>query len=80
MSAGTGSVQDLQRRACGFYGFPGSKNRPVGEVHYVNEWLGDQMTRLDWDVLIDGSEVWSVTLADGQTISTTRTDGDGEPT
>lgn len=54
------TVNDLQKRAWSFYGFPGSEGRPVGEVRYVNGWLADQMTRLDWDVFIGGSETWTV--------------------
>ena len=40
------------------------------------------MTRLDWDVLIDGSDVWSVEVpptgddTEGSVISTTRDDGE----
>lgn len=56
----TGTVGQMQKRAWGFYGYPGSPNLPVGEVRYVVGWHADQMTRLDWDVLIDGSEVWTV--------------------
>lgn len=67
-----GQVGELQRRAWGFYGWPGANNLPVGEVHYVNAWLADQMTRLDWDVEIDGSPDWEVQLPDGSTINTTR--------
>lgn len=84
------SVSALQRSACGFYGFPGMENRAVGEVRYVVGWHADQMTRLEWDVWINGSDNWTVTLpetkdADGKpvkggTISTTRTDGEQDVT
>lgn len=66
----TGSVKELQKRAWSYYGYPGSEEHAVGEVRYITGWLADQMSRLDWDVLIDGSESWSVTLPDGTTIST----------
>lgn len=56
----TGSVGNMQKRAAAYYGFPGSNNLPVGEVRYVVGWHADQMTRLDFDVLIDGEEVWTV--------------------
>lgn len=69
----TGTVGQMQKRAWGFYGYPGSPNLPVGEVRYVVGWHADQMTRLEWDVLIDGSEEWVVTKPDGTTISTTKT-------
>jgi hypothetical protein len=74
----TGSVGNMQKRAWGFYGYPGSPNLPVGEVRYVVGWLSDQMTRLDWDVLINGSDVWSVPNAPGGPISTT-VPTEGEP-
>lgn len=85
MSRRRNSVQENQRRAWGFYGYGGSDGRAVGEVRYVVGWLADQMTRLDWDVLIGGSEKWSVTLpaADGdtpETISTTQADGSEDVT
>lgn len=81
----TGTVAQLQKRAFGYYGFAGSPNLPVGEVRYVVGWHADQMTRLDWDVLIDGSEEWTVELpaGDGETparISTTRDDGEQDLT
>lgn len=75
----------LQERAWGFYGFPGSSDRAVGEVRYVVGWLADQMTRLEWDVLIDGSEEWKVDLpAEGdkpaESITTTGEDGEQDLT
>lgn len=84
----TGTVGQMQKRAWGFYGYPGSPNLPVGEVRYVVGWLADQMTRLEWDVLIDGSEKWTVDLnAEGTpqenrlpVISTTRPDGEEDVT
>lgn len=66
----TGTVGNMQKRAWGYYGYPGSPNLPVGEVRYVVGWHADQMTRLDWDVLIDGSDEWNVETPDG-VISTT---------
>lgn len=69
----------LQERAWGFYGWPGSADRAVGEVRYVVGWLADQMTRLEWDVLIDGSEEWTVDVeGDDGTESITTTGDDGE--
>lgn len=84
----TGTVGNMQARAWGYYGFPGSKTLPVGEVRYVVGWLSDQMTRLDWDVLIDGSDEWTVDPNGPDTapedripvISTTREDGEQDVT
>lgn len=44
----------------GYYGLPGSTNTSVGEVGYVVDWRADQMSRLEWDVFIDGSPSWVV--------------------
>lgn len=81
----TGTVGNMQKRAAGFYGWSGSPNLPVGEVRYVVGWHADQMTRLEWDVLIDGSEEWSVQLPGvgdepGPVISTRREDGEQDVT
>lgn len=79
----SGSVSEMQKRAWGYYGFAGSVNKAVGEVRYVNGWLADQMSRLDWDVFIGGSDTWTVDLpktndeSDAGRIST-RTDKDEE--
>lgn len=86
----TGTVGNMQKRAWGFYGFPQSPNLPVGEVRYVVGWLADQMTRLEWDVLIDGKDEWSIpypettkpdgTVVPGGVISTKRPDGEQDLT
>lgn len=84
----TGTVGNMQKRAAAYYGWPGSNNLPVGEVRYVVGWHADQMTRLDWDVLIDGSDVWTVDPNNENTkpedrkpvISTTREDGEEDVT
>lgn len=77
MSATRPSVGDLQRRAWSYYGYPGEEHKAVGEVRYVVGWHADQMTRLEWDVFIGGSEVWFVdppkdAPKDMQRITTTR--------
>lgn len=41
-------------------------------------WHADQMTRLDWDVLIDGSDEWQVTIGEGDDATTVTTLRDGE--
>lgn len=57
-------VGDLIRLGWGFYGYPGSPTSAVGEVGYVVDWRADQMTRLEWDVTIDGSDNWTVPASD----------------
>lgn len=77
------TVSRTQERSWGYYGFSGSSNRPVGEVRYVVGWLADQMTRLEWDVLIDGSEEWTVDIEGDEAterISTTDAEGDEDVT
>lgn len=77
---GRNTVSTQQRKAWQFYGWPGSDRKPVGEVRYVNGWLADQMTRLDWDILIDGEGSWSVSIKgeDGKETRTVATKQDGE--
>lgn len=75
-----------QERAWSYYGYPGSKNAAVGEVGYVVDWRADQMTRLEWDVFVDGSPSWRIELpkkpdgTDGGVITTTDDDGDEDQT
>jgi hypothetical protein len=84
----TGTVGNMQKRAAGYYGWAGSPNLPVGEVRYVVGWHADQMTRLEWDVLIDGKDEWTVDLNDKDVktedripvISTRREDGEQDVT
>jgi hypothetical protein len=81
--ARTGSIGNLQKRAAGFYGLSGTDNNPVGEVRYIVGWHADQMTRLDWDVFIDGSDEWKVTVGEGDdavTITTLQPDGEHDVT
>jgi hypothetical protein len=79
------TVSDLQRRSWSFYGTPGldGEAHAVGEVRYVVGWHADQMTRLDWDVLIDGSDDWEVTIGTGDEAETVTsrvgTGEDGQP-
>lgn len=58
------SVSENSRLNWGYYGFPGSPNAAVGEVGYVVDWRADQMSRLEWDVFIDGSAEWTVEVPD----------------
>lgn len=36
----------------------------VGEVRYIVGWAADQMSRMQWDVFVDGSADWELTLPD----------------
>lgn len=47
----------------------------VGEVRYIIGWAADQMSRMQWDVFVDGSADWELELPDGSTI---RSGGEGE--
>ena len=40
----------------------------VGEVRYIVGWAADQMSRMQWDVLVDGSTEWELELDDGTTV------------
>jgi hypothetical protein len=40
----------------------------VGEVRYIVGWAADQMSRMQWDVFVDGSTDWELELADGTTV------------
>lgn len=40
----------------------------VGEVRYIVGWASDQMSRMQWDVFVDGSADWELELPDGKTI------------
>lgn len=46
-------------------------NEAVGEVRYIVGWAADQMSRMQWDVLVDGSPIWEVELENGDTVSST---------
>lgn len=47
----------------------------VGEVRYIVGWASDQMSRMQWDVFVDGSTDWELELADGTTV---KSGGQGE--
>lgn len=55
-------VTRQSKQAWAYYGYPGSETAAVGEVGYVVDWRADQMSRLEWDVFIDGSPSWVVEL------------------
>lgn len=77
------AASEDQRRAWGFYGTPrppaksgattaqatfSAFGKQVGEVRYIVGWIADQMVRMGWRVKLDGSEAWTVTLPDGETV------------
>lgn len=59
------------------YGATGSPVRgdAVGEVRYIVGWAADQMSRMQWDVLVDGSPNWELELPDGTVVRSTQGDG-----
>lgn len=49
----------------------------VGEVRYVVGWASDQMSRMQWRILVDGSPDWEIELPGGGTVrSSAKGDGD----
>lgn len=85
-------VRDLQLKAWGYYGAGAvggtpmgprpygaraHSPEPVGEVRYIVGWAADQMSRMQWDVLVDGSANWELELADKSVISSTPGDKNG---
>lgn len=54
------------------YGAPLRTTEAVGEVRYIVGWAADQMSRMQWDVYVDGSTDWELELDNGKTI---RSDG-----
>lgn len=45
-------------------------SQAVGEVRYVVGWMADQMTRMAWQVVIDGNPDWTLELPDKTRVST----------
>jgi len=50
------------------YGATNINCEAVGEVRYIVGWAADQMSRMQWDVLVDGSADWELELPDGKII------------
>jgi hypothetical protein len=50
------------------YGAVNTGHEAVGEVRYIVGWASDQMSRMQWDVYVDGSADWELELANGTTI------------
>lgn len=47
------------------YGASPGTSEAVGEVRYIVGWAADQMARMQWRVLVDGSSNWEIELPDG---------------
>lgn len=81
-----------QIQAWGFYGTPKSTSgqastvvakqnigKQVGEVRYIIGWMADQMVRMGWRLVIDGSESWTLKLPDGgETVTSDAAEEDTE--
>ena len=50
------------------YGAISADHEAVGEVRYIVGWASDQMSRMQWDVYVDGSADWELELPNGKTI------------
>jgi hypothetical protein len=50
------------------YGAIIQEQQAVGEVRYVVGWAADQMARMQWNILVDGSPDWELELPDGKTV------------
>lgn len=59
------------------YGAVQPTTEAVGEVRYIVGWAADQMSRMQWDVFVDGSSDWELELPDGTTITSS---GKGDKT
>lgn len=85
-------ARDRQMKAWGYYGAGGMSTdtvgprpygsraytpEPVGEVRYIVGWAADQMSRMQWDVLVDGSANWELELPNGKTVASTPGDKNG---
>lgn len=86
MAASDRFVSVQQTKAWAYYGFPGLARAsrdgkgisPIGEVRYVVGWAADQMSRMRWGVLIDGSTDWTITLPDGSTVRSKPDENDAD--
>ncbi len=76
-------ARDQQIKAWGYYGAysapsgagqtvygarPSGRTEAVGEVRYVVGWIADQLARMKWNILVDGSADWELTLDSGQVV------------
>lgn len=69
-SYGSGAVQQTAPPGTAVYGaVTDGHQEAVGEVRYVVGWAADQMARMRWNILVDGSPDWELDLPDGTTIT-----------
>ena len=68
-SYGSGAVQAQPGQTV--YGAVHGNEEAVGEVRYVVGWASDQMARMKWNILVDGSPNWEIELPDGETVKST---------
>ena len=66
-SYGSGAVQAQPGQT--IYGAIPGHEEAVGEVRYVLGWAADQMARMKWNILVDGSPDWEIELPDGTTVT-----------
>ena len=83
-------VREQQAQCWGYYGAYGAvaaaagaagakcvnNIEAVGEVRYIVGWAADQMSRMQWDVMVDGSADWELELADGKVVRSSAKEGD----
>ena len=50
------------------YGQTDFGTEAVGEVRYIVGWAADQMSRMQWNIFVDGESNWELELPDGETI------------
>lgn len=77
-----------QYRAWAYYGLPSDTQqvlrptdrvpRPIGELGFVVDWIADQLGRLEWRVLVNGSESWRLKTSSGQTVASDAASADPE--
>lgn len=68
---GASGAAALAMKGAAVYGDTSSRTDPVGEVRYIVGWAADQMSRMRWDILVNDSTDWELTLADGTVVRST---------
>lgn len=68
---GASGAAAIAGKGASIYGANPQSAEAVGEVRYIVGWAADQMSRMRWDVLVDGSTDWELTLADGSVVKST---------
>lgn len=68
-SYGAGAIGGTTQPGQTIYGAIESGQEAVGEVRYVVGWAADQMARMKWNILVDGSPDWELELPDKSTVT-----------